>query len=58
MSRARAVWKRIKRILSREGEEPQASGPLFKAVVQAVILFGAETWVVTLCMGRDLGGFQ
>ena len=30
----------------------------FKAVVQAVLLFGAETWVVTSFMGTELGGFQ
>ena len=30
----------------------------FKDVVQAVLLFSAETWVVTSCMGRALGGFQ
>ena len=28
----------------------------FKAMVQAVFLFGSETWVVTPCMGRSLGG--
>ena len=34
------------------------SGTLFKAVVQAVLLFGSETWVLSPCMGRTLGGFQ
>ena len=34
------------------------SGFFFKAVVQAVLLFGTETWVVTPHMGRVLGGFQ
>ena len=58
LSRARAVWKRMTRILSREGAEPRVSGFLFKAMVQAVLVFGSETWVVTPCMGRVLGGFQ
>ena len=31
---------------------------LFKAVVQVVLLFGSETWVVTPRMVKDLGGFQ
>ena len=31
---------------------------LFKSVVQSVLLFGAETWVVTPCMVRVLGGLQ
>ena len=34
------------------------SGFLFKAVVQAVLLFGSDIWVVTPCMVRVLGGFQ
>ena len=27
-------------------------------MVQVVLIFGSETWVVTPRMGRDLGGFQ
>ena len=38
--------------------DPVLSGFLFKAVVQAVLIFLSETWVVTPHMGRDLGGFQ
>ena len=53
-----SVWKRMKRILSGEGAEPQVSGFFFKAVVQAVMLFSSETWVGTPRMGRVLGEFQ
>ena len=56
LSRARAVWKRMTRIFSREGAEPWVSGSFFKDVVQAVFLFSLESWVVTPCMGRVLGG--
>ena len=35
------------RILVREGSDAQTLGSLFKSVVQAVILFGSEMWVVT-----------
>ena len=45
-------------IISREGAEPRVSRFFLKAVVQAVLLFGLETWVVTPRMGRDLGVFQ
>ena len=45
--KARKSWGRLSRILSREGADKRVSGNLFKAVVQAVILFGAETWVLT-----------
>ena len=44
------------RILVREWEDPWVSGFVFKAVVQEVLLFGSDTWVVTPLMGRDLGG--
>ena len=42
----------------REGATPRVYGLLFKAVIQALLLFGAETWVVTPHMGAALGGFQ
>ena len=34
------------------------SGFFFKAVIQAVLLFVAETWLVTPRMGMALGGVQ
>ena len=34
------------------------SGLFFKDVVQAVLLFGVETWVITPRMVKALGGFQ
>ena len=40
------------RILSRDGADPRVYGFFFKAVVQAVLLFSSETWVVTPRMGR------
>ena len=46
------------RILSREGAVPRVSRFFFTAVVQAVMLFGLETWVVPPRMGKALGGFQ
>ena len=58
LSRARAACKRMTIILSRDGAEPRVSILFFKAMVQAVMLFGSETWVVTPCTGRYLGGFQ
>ena len=58
LSRTREMWKRMTRILSRKGVEPRVFGFFFKAMVQAVFLFGSETWMITPCMGRSLGGFQ
>ena len=48
----------LSRILSREGSAPRVSEFFFNAVVQTVLLFGAENWVVTPRMGNALEGFQ
>ena len=49
--KARKSWGRLLRILSQEGADKRVSGNFFKAVVQAVVqavlLLGAETWVLT-----------
>ena len=58
LEKARTVWRWMTRILSREGARPQVSVFFFIAVVQSVLIFGEETWVVTPCMGRVMGGFQ
>ena len=53
--RARAVWRRMTCILSRERAAPRVSGFFLMATVQAVLLFGSETWVVTPRMGKAQG---
>ena len=58
LSRAREVWQRMARILRRDGAAPRDTGFFFKAVVQEIMLFILETWVVTPPMGNALGGFQ
>ena len=45
-------------ILGREGADPRNLGHLYLAVVKSVLLFGAETWVATLCIGSLLERFQ
>ena len=58
LGKARKIWGRLSRILSREGVDPKVSVNFFKAVAQAVLLFGAEVWVLTQRMERDLDSFQ
>ena len=48
----------MSRILSREGADKRVLGNFFKAVMYAVLLFGAETWVLTLRIERALESFQ
>ena len=56
--KAQKSWGRLSWILSREGADPKVSGNFYKAVAQAVLLFGAETWVLTQRMERALDSFQ
>ena len=55
-------WAWMTRILGREVAIPRVSGMFFKAVVkavvQAVLLFGSDTWVMIPHMVQALRGFQ
>ena len=57
LEKSRKSWGRLQGILSREGATKRVSGNFFKAVVQQVLLCGAETWVVSLMMERALSAF-
>ena len=46
----------MSQILGREGANVRVSGTLFKAVDQAVILFGSKTWVMNPHMRRAGSG--
>ena len=43
ISKSRQVWGHLGKLLLREEPEPTVSETFYHAVVQAVILFGAET---------------
>ena len=57
LAKAQKSWGRMQGILRREVTTPRISGNFFKAVVQQVLLFGAETWVVTPKMEQALSAF-
>ena len=57
MGKSRNSWGRLQGILSREGATKRVSGNFFNAVVQQVLLFGAETWVMSPRMERSLSAF-
>ena len=40
------------------GTDAQTSGQNYQLVVQLVMLYGSETWVLTLYMERGVGGFH
>ena len=51
-------WGRLAKVLGREGEYPKVSQTFYIAVTQQVLLFGAETWVLTEKVESDLDAFQ
>ena len=57
-SKARKRWGMVSRILRWDGLRPKAAAMFYKAVVQAVLLYGAETWSVTPPMLQALRGFH
>ena len=58
LSKAWKIWGSLSRILDREGADARGLGNFFNVVVQAVLLFGEETWVLTPSMERALESFQ
>ena len=54
----RKSWSRILSILGREGADTQKLGNFYLAIVKAVLLFGAETWVITPHIERLLWNFH
>ena len=56
--RSRATWGRMARILGREGADPKVSRMFYIAVTQQVLLFGADSWVLTGKMEAALDTFQ
>ena len=56
--KARSRRARLSRILGREGADPPTPGTFYKALVQATLMFGSETWVLTPRIGRAFGGFH
>ena len=58
LQKSQKCWARLSQILWREGTYPWTSGTFYKDVVQATLLFGTETWVVSPRIGKTLGGFH
>ena len=58
LRRASNNWKRLTRVLIREGADAQTLGQIYLAVVQSVIIYGSETWVIKTRIERVLGGFH
>ena len=58
LQKAQKSWYHLSSILGGYGEEHIIIGCFYLAMVQSVLLFSAETWVVTLQIVRLLGSFH
>ena len=56
--KARTTWGSIVNILKQEGANPKTMAVFYRTVVQAVLLYGAETWVVSDTNLKKLRAFH
>ena len=54
IKKAQRSWGHLAQVLGREGADPKVSQTFYIAVTQQVLLFGAETWVMTKNMESAL----
>jgi hypothetical protein len=56
--RARMTWGRLGKVLSSQRAGSKVMASIYRAVVQAVLLYGAESWVLTKAMEQTLQTFH
>ncbi len=55
---ARKSWGQVSHILREENASPKVCGEFYKAIVQAVLLFGGEMWKLSPLSLKSLERFQ
>ncbi len=58
LCKARGTWARVGQVLQRENAPPRVSTKFYKAIVQSVLLYGSETWVLSPAVLARLKGFH
>ena len=58
LTRARYKWKRFSAILNSGGMNKRVAGYFYKVVVQTVLLYGSESWVISKRQLRVLESFH
>ena len=58
LRRARDKWGRISQVLRTQNVSPRARGYFYKAVVQAILLYGSETWTLSERMLKNFRSFH
>ena len=52
--RVSLVWWRLGTLFQREREDPKVSASFYMAVVQAILLYVSETWVLLASMVKRI----
>ena len=58
LRKARKCWGRILKVLRTENASYRVCGLFYKATMQAVLLFGSETWCMSTLALKSLEGFH
>ena len=58
LRKARKCWGRLSRVLRAENASPRVCGLFYKATVQAVLLYGSESWNLPPSAAKCLEGFH
>ena len=58
LKRAKAKWARVGKILSVQTTEPRVRGFFYKAILQAVLLYGSESWIISEHKLNELRSFH
>ncbi len=58
LRKARGTWARVGQVLRSENATPRVAAKFYKAVVQAVLLYGSERWNLTKAILAWLEGFH
>jgi len=58
LRKARGTWAHVGQVLRAENVPPRIAVEFYKAVVQAVLLYGSEMWVLSTAALASLEGFH
>jgi len=58
LRKARGTWAHVGQVLRAENVPPRVAAKFYKTVVQAVLLYGSETWVLSTAALASLEGFH
>ncbi len=58
LRKVRGCWAWVSRVLRAENTSPWTCGMFYKATMQAVLLYGSETWSLSLSSVKRLEGFH